>query len=296
MKKYIYISLAAICLSVIAGCRNADLPKPTDDQNKQAKVTQKMLFVGYTPYSKILECDCEKIGYLSTKQNSIDPAEISFALPSAFERDVENTNGNVSAAPPRPRNIGFAVNGNLARELAANMTQPNNQYFGTNVKFSLFNTNTGSNNGVMKAPGNDDNSTTMYVPELLEITSPHIATADELLPYCYYKDFVLGWNADPQNENGLVVVVEWNGTDLYGNEYKEYVRNADILTNDNGRAVLNNALFDGIPHGALVNIQLIRGNIANLDGFINGEGVPEEFTLVAGSQVILPIILVREIK
>jgi len=295
MKKFIYISLAAICLSVTTGCRNSELPVPTNDSNKQPKVTQKMLFVGYTPYSKILECDCEKIGYLSTKQNSIDAAEISFYLPAAFERGFENSAGNVNAAPPKPRNIGFAINGTYTRDLAVNMTKPNSQFFGTNVKFSLFNVNT-NGGGMMKTPGNDDTSTTMYVPELLEITSPHIATADELLPYCYYKNFVLGWNADPQNANGLVVVVEWNGSDLYGSEYKAYVRNADIITNDNGSAVLNNALFDGIPHGALVNIKLIRGNIANLEGFINGEGVPEEFTLVAGSQVILPIILVREIN
>jgi len=293
MKKYIYISLAAVCLS-ITGCKNANLPVPTTDTNQPTKVTQKMLFIGSTPYSKILDCDCEKIGYLATKQNSIDAAEMSFAMPFAFERSFESA-GNVNAAPPKPRNIGFAINGTLTKELAVNIVKPNNQFFGTYVKFSLFNENAGGN-GVMRAPSQNDASTTMYVPELLEITSPHIATAEELLPYCYYKNFVLGWNADTQNKNGLVVVVEWNGKDIYGNEYKEYVRSVDIITNDNGRAVLNNALFDGIPQGALASIQLIRGNIENIEGFINGEGLPEEFTLVAGSQVILPFIMVREIE
>jgi len=303
MKKYIYILLSAICLSVITGCQNSDLPVPTNDPNKQVKVTQNMLFTGYTPYAKILNHDGEKIGYISTKQNSIDEAEMFFQLPSAFERNFDfETNINTS---PKPRNIGFAVNGVNAKNLVLNTIKSNNQFFGTDVKFSVFRENTGSN-GVMKAPkgggGEDDNgeggfTITMYVPELLQITSPNIESPEDLLPYCYYQNFVLGWNADPQNENGLVVVVEWNGTDLYGNEYKEYVRNADIITNDNGSCVLNNALFDGIPHGALVQIQLIRGNI-EVKGLIidNETGEEEEFVFVAASQVILPFILVREIK
>jgi len=183
--------------------------------------------------------------------------------------------------------------------LADNLVKPNNQFFGTNVNFSVFKENAGGS-GVMKAPGDGGEGVTiitMYVPELLQITSPNIEIPDDLLPYCYYENFSLGWNADPQNENGLVVVVEWNGTDLYGNEYKEYVRNADIIKTDNGKSVLNNKLFDGIPHGALVNIQLIRGNI-EVTGLIidNATGEEEEFVFVAASQAILPIILVREIS
>ena len=297
MKKFIYISLAAICLSVITGCKNTDLPKPTTDPNKSVKVTQKMLFRGVTKYADIL-CDCEKIGYISTKQNSIDEAEMFFQLPSAFQRGFDET--NVNAAPPKPRNISFAVNGTHARELVLNTIKPNRQFFGSNVTFSLF-----KENGVMKAPrggGEDDGgegsviTITMYVPDLLQITSPSINTPEDLLPYCYYQDFVLGWNADPQNENGLVVVVEWNGRDLYGNEYKEYVRNADIIKNDNGKAVLNNKLFDGIPQGAIVQIQLIRGNIEATAIVIDEDGNEEEFTFVAASQAILPSILVREIE
>jgi hypothetical protein len=306
MKKYIYILLAAICLSVITGCQNSDLPTPTNDPNKRVKVTQKMLFVGYTPYAKILNHDGEKIGYIATKQNSIDEAEMSFVLPSTFDRSFDyETNGN--AAPPKQRHIGFAVNGAFAKELATNLVKPNRQFFGTNVNFSVFKDRAG---GMMKSPGEgepepgdagDDEgkggiTISMYVPELLHITSPNIENPEDLLPYCYYDNFVLGWNADPQNENGLVVVVEWNGTDLYGNEYKEYVRSADIIKNDNGSCVLNNALFDGIPHGALVNIQLIRGNIDVEGKIIHEDGSEEYFVFVAASQAILPIILVREIQ
>jgi len=298
MKKYIYISLTAICLSVITGCKNSDdLPMPTSDPNQPIKVTQKMLFRGYSNYAKIL-CDCEKIGYLATKQN-LNEAEISFHLPSAFERDFDITK-SADALPTR--DIGFVVNGIHAKELAVNSVQPNKQLFGTNVSFSLFNKKA-VGNGIMKSPPADDSggnengiTITMYVPDLLQITSPNVANPEDLMPYCYYKNFVLGWNADPQNENGLVVVVEWNGRDLYGNEYKEYVRNADIIKNDNGKAVLNNKLFDGIPQGAIVQIQLIRGNIEATAIVIDEDGNEEEFTFVAASQAILPFILVREIE
>jgi len=294
MKKYIYISLAAICLSVITGCKNHDLPVPTDDTNQPAKVTRNMLFKGYSNYAKIFNHDGEKIGYLAIKQNSIDEAEVSFRLPSVFERNFEHAE-NVNAAPPKPRNIGFAINNVLAKELTV-YTKPSKQLFGTNVNFSVFKGNAG-NNGVMRVPGQGESEgeIEMYVPELLQITSPFIDNAADLLPYCYYKNFVLGWNADPNNENGLVVVVEWNGTDLYGNKYNEYVQIADVITNDNGSTILNNALFDGIPHGALVTVQLLRGNI-EVTEIINDDGEREEFVFVAATQVILPIILIREIK
>jgi len=294
MKKYIYISLTAICLSVITGCKNSDdLPLPTNDPNQPMKVTQKMLFRGYTKYAQIL-CDCEKIGYIATKQNSIDAAEMSFQLPSAFERGFDITK-SADALPTR--HIGFTVNGANAKELSDNFVQPNNQFFGSKVGFSLFNEKASGSNGAMRTPGSGGVYIEMYVPDLLQITSPNIETPKDLLPYCYYKDFVLGWNADPQNENGLVVVVEWNGSDLYGNEYREYVRIADIIQNDNGKAVLNNKLFDGIPHGAIVKIQLIRGNIEATAIVIDEEyDTREEFTFVAASQAILHFILVRELE
>ncbi|MDR0828915.1 MAG: hypothetical protein LBN95_02235 [Prevotellaceae bacterium] len=297
MKKFIYISVTAICFSAIAGCQKSDGLSSNND-NKQTEVSQKMLFRGQTNYAKILNHDGEIVGYLSTKQNSIDAAEMFFKMPSQFAKQ-DATQELLKDMQPT-RHIGFAVNNMNVKDLTQNLQplQPaNTQFFGNEVSFSLFNEN--STSGVMKTPANDETSSgtiKMYVPELLNITSPNIATPEDLLPYCYYKDFVLGWNADPKNENGLVVVVEWHGMDIYGNEYKKYVRNADIITNDNGQAVLNNKLFDGIPQGALVNLQLIRGSIEIVGDFTNEEGKTEEFRLVAATQAILPFILVREIE
>ena len=58
--------------------------------------------------------------------------------------------------------------------------------------------------------------------------------------------------------------------------HKKNYSNADIIREDNGKCVLNNALFDGIPQGALVNIQLIRGNI-DIEGKIIYEDGKEEY-------------------
>ena len=135
----------------------------------------------------------------------------------------------------------------------------------------------------------------MYVPELVEIISPGVETSQELLPYCYYRNFVLKWNADPQNENGLVVAVEWNGSDIFGKHYGEYVLTADILPHDNGSAILNDRMFAGIPQGAIANLILLRGNIEILEGFINEHGAEEAYRLVAASEATLPFIMVKEI-
>ena len=130
----------------------------------------------------------------------------------------------------------------------------------------------------------------------LLISSPNIETAEELLPYCYHKNFKLKWNADPKNENGLVVVVEWAGTDMYGTRHGKFVRNADIIPFDNGECVLNEELFDDIPQGALAKLLLVRGNIEMLQNHANELGEEDVFRVVAASETILPFIMVRNIE
>jgi hypothetical protein len=134
----------------------------------------------------------------------------------------------------------------------------------------------------------------MYVPEVVKITTPKIETPE--VPYCYYKNFMLEWNADLKNENGLVVAIEWAGTDMFGTHYKEVIRNADVIQIDNGKTVLKNEIFDGIPHGAMVKLLLIRGNIEKIEKYINEEETNQEFNIVAVSEAILPVSLVREIE
>ena len=297
MKKLIYISLTVAYLLVFVGCTQLDNLSKNSNDNKRVKVTQKMLFHGYSNYAKIINNDGEIVGYYSIKQNPLEKNELFFKAP--FIQTNENSTQMQSIVSVQQ--IDFIVNNINAKELAGQLSvyaQPyNKQLFGNNVTFSLLNGNTGSSsNTAMNAPAfapESGNNIDMYVPDLLDITFPTITKSNGMLPYCYYKDFVLRWNADPKNENGLVVVVEWDGTDIYGTGYKEYVRNADVITSDNGECVLKNEIFDGIPQGAFAKITLLRGNIEVTE--VTSEGKPQTFIVVAASEAILPFIMVKEI-
>jgi hypothetical protein len=129
----------------------------------------------------------------------------------------------------------------------------------------------------------------MYVPELVEITMPTIETEADLFPYCYYKDFVIGWIADNKNRDGLVVLAEWLGTKIGEEKEDVYIRNIDIITEDLGEAVLNDKLFDNIPDNALTYITLLRGNIELLDI------EDQSYRIFGESHVVLPMILVRDL-
>ncbi len=129
----------------------------------------------------------------------------------------------------------------------------------------------------------------MYIPKLVNITSPVIQKAIDLYPYCYYKGFELHWNPDNLNKNGLVVMVEWYGTTCTGKEDK-YVRNIDVIEQDNGSTILNEKLFDGIPEKALTYITLLRGNI-ELSMFNN-----QTYRTLGETHAVLPIFLIRELN
>ncbi len=104
----------------------------------------------------------------------------------------------------------------------------------------------------------------LYVPKLIEITTPLVTSDDDFYPFCYSKDFVLRWNADPDNENGVIVSVEWYGATAGQGDYNARIRRIDLLE-DTGEARLDEKLFEGIPNTALVNLTVLRGNIENID-------------------------------
>ncbi|MDR0830549.1 MAG: hypothetical protein LBN95_10645 [Prevotellaceae bacterium] len=301
MKNSICILSLAICL-IFAGCQNTEnADKQTTKSQIGNKMTQKVLFNGNTKYSLILDSSTELLGYLSVKQNSLSGEQLTFYNSSLME--VLPYVNEVRAKSPE-KQFDFKINGANFRDLHKNLNNIavedrkaaviNSNLFGSDVTFAFSKGNAGNNNGMQKSP-EKETDVAMYVPELVQITSPNIETPDDLLPYCYYKNFKLGWNADLKNENGVVVIVEWSGSDMFGKDYQEVVRNIDIIEFDNGEAILNSELFDGMPQGALVKLMLIRGNIELIDNYVNDEGYAENLHIAALSQAILPFILVKEI-
>ncbi len=165
--------------------------------------------------------------------------------------------------------------------------------YGQNVSFTI-SRKIKSISGIQRVSSNDT-TLTMYVPNLVEITSPKIENSADLFPYCYYKDFELKWNADNKNENGLVVIVEWTGMNIKGEKTAKYIRNIDIIPTDNGSTVLNDKLFDNIPENAITYITLLRGNINIVEDYLANLGQGESYRIVAESHAVLPLILIRNL-
>jgi hypothetical protein len=161
-----------------------------------------------------------------------------------------------------------------------------NNIFGHVMKISIK-----SKKGSTFKDGSSSKEVEMYVPKQLNILNPKIESEKDLMPYCYFKDFVLEWNADPNNKEGLVVVAEYTGTSAVPARDKNvHIMNTDIIKEDNGRAVLNNQLWKGIPDTGIVHLSLLRGNVKI-------EEIDEEnYKFFAQAQVVLPLILIKDIN
>lgn len=154
----------------------------------------------------------------------------------------------------------------------------------------------------------------------IEFIRPY-ATRTDPIPLCYYEDMEIAWNADITNTNGVVVLVEWQGTTVRNRPENKHIVSGDILK-DTGAAVLDDHLFDDIPDEALVNIWLLRANfsraipshqtddvadfidtIASLPQYTekdiqNVESILREVQIpmiATGSIALLPIILIRNL-
>lgn len=108
---------------------------------------------------------------------------------------------------------------------------------------------------------------------------------------CYVKNFVLRWNADPNNHAGLLISIDWMGKKLFGPDNDgQSVRRTAFIPEDNGEITLDPQLFNHIPNTALVFITLLRGNIDNV---LVGD---YSYNISSESHAVLPIILCRKLR
>jgi hypothetical protein len=158
----------------------------------------------------------------------------------------------------------------------------NQNIYGKTLNISIANKNAG-------AKGLSVNTeVSFYVPKLIYITNPSVTNEDEIFPTCYSEDFVLEWNADINNKEGLVVIAEYLGDDL-ADSNKNHITNVDYIKNDNGKVKLSSKLFKDIPNLSPVHIILLRGNvkIEEVDGKV--------YKFFAESHMRLPIMLVKDL-
>ncbi|MCG8579296.1 MAG: hypothetical protein MI866_05240 [Bacteroidales bacterium] len=276
MKKIIPIIVLAL---MALACNNQTPETENRHQASTNQVTETLLATESSNYSKIFN-EGPLAGYTGIKENPLASYEV---MPLLHE-DAEQLKSQKVVMKLYANGVELS---NVNRLKSANgLGDAVNDLYGKKVRFTL------RKEGALKSGEMEqEESVEMYIPELVEILSPPIHTAQELYPFCYYKDFTIKWNADSQNEHGLVVLVEWMGTMLSDeDDYQEYVRNIDVIKDDNGVAVLNNKLFEKIPERALCYITLLRGNIEMVD-------IDEvSYRVLGESHAVLPCVLIRELN
>ncbi len=300
MKRNIYFYVVFFAV-ILYSCKDASIEKDKSNQTAENKVTENVLFTGKTVYSKILRTDTKILGYSSQKDNSLSKEFLEILDETTSQLDSTNSAMKVKGFGA----VSLTVNGINLSDLSNNIPSGLQRIkaaapvlYGQNVSFTLSRNIPQNIKGSQKSKSSilSDTTVTMYVPELVEISSPKVETSKGLMPYCFYKDFVLKWNTDLKNENGLVVVVEWSGMYVTGQKENKYVRNIDVITDDNGSTTLKNEIFNGIPENAIAFITLLRGNIAIVDDYYSKQGNVDPYSLIAETHAILPFVLVRNLN
>lgn len=292
MKRNIILVFTVI---LVVSCSENQIAKSKDSSGSiENKVKQTVLYSDSTNYTKFLHNSSPFVGYSSNKDNPLAEEELTIINDFAVNNQGVNTGTQKARSVA---NFEISVNGVNLSEINAisdsrqRVKSSKGILYGTDVQF-MVKRNNSSNALMSKVIAQGDTTINMYIPNLVEITSPKIENTVELFPYCYYKDFVLKWNADTNNKNGLVVAVEWYGINVKGEKVGEFVRNIDVIPNDNGQATLNNQLFDNIPQNAIAYITLLRGNIEVIKNNIDSS---ELYRLGAETHAILPFIMIKNL-
>ena len=102
----------------------------------------------------------------------------------------------------------------------------------------------------------------IQTPEPIYISSP-MALECATLPYCYSQNLEVTWNADPNNQYGIIALAYWTGVVIGSPSGGTPVYHAALVPDD-GDCVLYNELFDGMPNNAYVSLYLIRANIVQV--------------------------------
>ncbi len=248
--------------------------KPNMDisEQKNSNATkQNTLYKGNTKYMLFFEKTDYYAGISSLQSSPLSEHKIHAKIPDDLSR-LKNSNAAYSI---------YANGIEINTDLKTNSCDLKAGLYGKNVSFVFKD---------KKLKSGDTDSISLYIPELVNISSPPVVQPKDLLPLCYYDNFIIKWNEDAQNENGLLVNVEWSG-EMYGDkDQNSFVRNLDIIPEDDGEAVLNKELFKDIPDFAIIHIMLLRGNIDTTR--INND----LFKVFGESHTNLSIVLVKDLE
>jgi len=156
------------------------------------------------------------------------------------------------------------------------------EMFGGKVRFDLsaFGSSTKSGGA---------NITELYAPQIVRIEFPRVTVEEDLNPLCYYKNYIVRWNKDEDNANGIIIIVKWNGIMAFGEDYPSSYIQRLVCVPDTGEAELEELMFDEIPDAAYCSLYVLRGDVDNVN--IDDE----TYRLLAETHDVVNFILVRNI-
>lgn len=263
MKKYIF--LTAVLLALIACNKESSIYEMTE---KKVQLIQEPI-----PNTRVDEVSTKfanskyldhyiptdfTAGISAVKENPLTNV-IAYSFNKRYETCSYASSLPQNAKPARILTQGI----DLTRPIPSTRSEANtlNLLFGQENTFNITELVTTRNGEEIEGSSTE---VSLYIPKTIEITTPLVTSDEDFYPFCYSKDFVLRWNKDPKNQNGVIVVIEWFGVTAGQGDYEAHIRRIDLL-DDTGEALLDEELFAGLPNTALINLTLLRGNIENID-------------------------------
>lgn len=303
MKRLVIISLFVCLLSAVSCSPNKSLDGVRPMEPKKLAISSDK---NYTPHKDIDALDGDYGKYLNLFKNTdymvgisshIDGARSSAEIIECYSGESRYSIATRSASRELPPLVSF-IDGMELNQKNVESFIPTKRaedrsldVFGKTVSFKMRSSvavQTRSEEVITEEEIEEDFE--MYIPERISILAPVATTAEENNPLCYYGDFVIRWNADEQNANGVIVYVEWLGGMVLGNDIDNTCVTRVAVVPDTGVATLDPHLFDGIPDTAVCHLAVARGAIEDVQG--------EEYSykLIGETHHLISFILIREVE
>lgn len=256
----------------------------SNDSDYQPHTIHEAVSGNYQKYLEYFEGTDYEIGISTSKDGALPGGSTISCISGVSQiRKASLTKAAADELPPIKSFVdGIEISTqNISRTKASKSIMDS---FGKVVKFSF------CNEYQTKSSQNSTGEAEMYVPKAIEFIFPRAESEDDLNPLCYYKNFVIRWNKDENNQNGVLVVVDWTGSMVLGNDIPDTHVCRVVQFPDTGEAQLPETFFDGIPDTAHCDMLILRGNIENIE---QGQYT---YKLVGKTHQQISFILIRELS
>ena len=216
-----------------------------------------------------------KFGIISSQDSPSDP-------PCVFAYVDSNSMEAPSTKTVRANDVNMTING-----VSLNSDYPTKSKEGLEIK-SLFGQVVSFGVDVQTKSVSEESQ--LYVPSIITIHSPYIDKENGQLPLCDVSNFILKWNEDTMNDNGVIVQIEWGGVVLFGGQRDDSHVSISKIFPDTGQAKLDAEMFEGIPDTALCFLTVLRGNVDAM--IVDGQS----YKIGGATHETMQLVLIRNTK